>query len=80
MIKDEIPIDILLKIRGIPPGAKSKHNDVYLLHFNQQTILKNYKEPQCNEYCLPLLIPQISSTWIDKEQCRAFRVKSAAIK
>ena len=80
MIKDEIPIDILLKIRGIPPGAKSKHNDVYLLHFNQQTILKNYKEPQCNDICEIASGKQYSSTWIEKEQCRAFRAKSAEIK
>ena len=82
MIKDEMAINISLKIREVPDKSKydEYYNNIYLLHFNEEKILKNYKKPQCNKkYCMPLAIPIMSFTWDDKEKCSQFVVKSAQI-
>ena len=63
MIKDEIPIEIDLTLNRIKNhGDKDRkyYKDVYDSYFNQEKMLKEYKEPKCNKYCEPLPIPKMS--------------------
>ena len=79
MIKYETPIDVAVKIPGKYGQSKlnENYNDTYLSYFNEQSIFKDYKPPQCNKYCVPLLTPRMSFTWNNRQCYSEFMVKSA---
>ena len=64
MTKYEIAIFIVLSSLSIPTKSKyDEYYNIYLAYFNENRILKNYKQPQGNKYCVPLEKPQITFTW-----------------
>ena len=80
MIKHEIAIKISLKLYGV--SEQSKHDqldNIYHLYFNQETILKDYKQPQCNKYCVPLTIPKMLFTWNSEKRTSKMLVMSAEL-
>lgn len=70
MIKDEIAFEVRLTLCQIPDESKHDqyYNNVYISYFNEKRILKDYKPPQCNKYCVPLATPTMSFEWDSKQE------------
>ena len=75
MIKYQIPIDISLKIVGVYAIHASKWDN--LVAQLAKRVLSDYKVPQCNKYCVPLVTPAISITRDEKRYIVVIYIKSA---
>ena len=79
MIKDKIPINIVLEINNV--SDESKHDEyydnTYLSYFSEKIIFKDYKPPQCNKYCVPLIAPKMSFIWDEEKQYSQLIVRNA---
>ena len=78
MIKHEIAINITLQLYKMADESKyQEYYNIYLSYFKEKEILKNYKSPQCCQYCVPLVSPKISSKWDNEQNLGEFVVQSA---
>ena len=78
MIKDKIAIEIKLRLKRIPDESTHDkyYNTIYLSYFNEKRMLKEYKQPQCSEYCTPLNIPKLSFVWDDEHEWSEFAAQN----
>lgn len=63
LTKERIPIDIKVLFENLedePMCAESKK--MFQSYFDEEKLVKNYKQPQCNKYCKPLMNPFASFT------------------
>ena len=63
LIKKQVPIDIAIRCakRIVSQIINSDQifNPINLFHSTKQKLLKEYKPPKCNQFCVPVMTPQI---------------------
>ena len=79
MIKDKIGMEVKLILTQIKDESTHNqcYNDIFLSYFNDKRMLKEYKQPQCSEYCTPLKSPKISFVWDDHNSGSVFIAQNA---
>ena len=70
LMNNRAPIDI--KIIFLQINDKStfdKYCKVFLQYFDEEKLLNDYKPPICNNYCVSMIHPRMSFTFVDSNNC-----------